>query len=169
MKEKLKNLVLKKLRKKFPGSILEQSEFRDELTLVIKKADIVPVCTFLKDDSELCFDFLSDLCAVDHLSRKPRFDVVYHLYSLKKNHRVRLKTKVEENEVVPSVISVWSGANWLEREVFDMFGIEFSGHPDLRRILLPDDWVGHPLRKDFPLTKEEVVFSHNRNHPPKII
>ena len=160
--------VLDRLNREFPDSIPESGEFRGELTLLVKTKDIVPVCRFLRDDAELSFNFLSDLTAVDRSGREPRFDVIYHLYSLDKNHRVRLKVRAGENETVPSVTSVWSNANWFEREVFDLFGIGFDGHPDLRRILMPDDWVGHPLRKDFPLTKEEVMFSHNKNRPPRI-
>jgi NADH-quinone oxidoreductase subunit C len=164
----LENLVLTRLKEKHPDSILESAEFRGELTLVVKRNDIVPVCRFLRDDPELSFNFLSDLTAVDRLGRELRFDLIYHLYSLDKNHRVRLKVRAGEAESVPSVTSVWSNANWFEREVFDLFGIEFDGHPDLRRILMPDDWVGHPLRKDFQLTTEEVMFSHNKNRPPRI-
>lgn len=164
----MESSILARLKEKFPESILQSAEVRGELTVVVRKEDIVSVCTFLRDDTELSFDFLSDLTAVDHLGREPRFDVVYHLYSLGKNRRLRLKVKVGEGESVPSVTSVWSAANWLEREVFDMFGIRFDYHPDLRRILMPDDWVGHPLRKDFPLTREEVQFTHNKNRPPKI-
>ncbi len=162
------NLSLTRLKEKYPDSILESAEFRGELTLVVKKEDIVPVCRFLRDDPELSYNFLSDLTAVDRLGRELRFDVIYHLYSLDKNHRVRLKVRAGEGEAVPSVTSVWNNANWFEREVFDLFGIEFRDHPDLRRILMPDDWVGHPLRKDFPLTKEEVMFTHNKNRPPRI-
>lgn len=164
----MENLISTKLKEKFPESTLEIAEFRGELTIVVKKEDMVPLCTFLRDDPDLCFNFLSDLCGVDYLGRKPRFDVVYHLYSLDKNHRLRLKVKVEEGESVPSVTYVWNTANWHEREVFDLFGITFDGHPDLSRILLPEDWEGYPLRKDFPLTREEVMFSHNKNRPPKI-
>ena len=160
--------ILTKLKERFPDSILEVAESRGELTIVIKKEDNVPICTFLRDEPEFSLDFLSDLCGVDYLGRKPRFEVVYHLYSINKNHRLRLKVKVDEDESVPSVTSIWSTANWHEREVFDMFGIEFDGHPDLRRILMPEDWVGYPLRKDFPLTREEVTFTHNKNRPPKI-
>ncbi len=165
----MENPILTKLKEKFPDSILGSAEFRGELTIIVKRENIVSLCVFLRDDPELSFNFLSDLTAVDYLGRKPRFDVVYHLYSLDKNHRLRLKVKVEESESVPSVTSVWSTANWLEREVFDLLGIGFVGHPDLRRIVLPEDWKGHPLRKDFTLTREEVMFSHNKNRPPKII
>ncbi len=164
----MKNSFSAKVKERLADSILESAEFRGELTLVVKKEDIVPVCRFLRDDPELSYNFLSDLTAVDRLGRELRFDVIYHLYSLDKNHRLRLKVRAGENELVPSVTSVWNTANWFEREVFDLFGIKFDGHPDLRRILMPDDWVGHPLRKDFPLTKEEVMFTHNKNRPPRI-
>jgi NADH-quinone oxidoreductase subunit C len=164
----LEKLLLIKLKEKFPDSILEISDFRNDLTGVVRKEDIVSICIFLRDDTELSFNFLSDLCGVDYLERKPRFDVVYNLYSINKNHRLRLKVRVEEGESVPSVTPVWSTANWHEREVYDMFGINFDGHPDLKRILMADDWEGHPLRKDFPLTKEEVMFSYNKNRSPKI-
>ncbi len=165
----MENPILTKLKEKFSESILEVAEFRGELTIVVRREDIVSLCTFLRDEPELAFNFLSDLCGVDRLGRQPRFDVNYHLYSLDKNHRLRLKVKVEEGESVPSVTSVWSTANWHEREVFDLFGIRFDNHPDLRRIVMPEDWEGHPLRKDFPLTREEVMFTHNKILPPKII
>ncbi len=164
----MENPMLTKLKEKFSESILEVAEFRGELTIVVRREDIVSLCTFLRDEPELAFNFLSDLCGVDCLGRKPRFDVNYHLYSLDKKHRLRLKVRVEEDESIPSVTSVWSTANWHEREVFDMFGLRFDNHPDLRRILMPEDWVGHPLRKDFPLTKEEVAFTHNKNRPPRV-
>jgi NADH-quinone oxidoreductase subunit C len=163
----MNNITLEKLKERFVESILEVGEFKDELTIIVKKEDIVLVCQLLRDDPELFYNFLSDLCGVDYLERKPRFDVVYNLYSIEKNHRVRLKVQVDEGEIVPSVTSVWSGANWFEREAFDMFGIKFDGHPDLRRILMPEDWEGHPLRKDFPLTKEEVMFNYNKERPPR--
>ncbi len=164
----MENLILTRLKEKYPESVQKSTEFRGELTMVIKREDIIPVCTFLRDDPELSFNYLSDLTAVDRLGREPRFDVIYHLYSISRNHRVRLKVEVDDNKDVPSVTPVWSGANWFEREVFDLFGVSFENHPDLRRILMPDDWEGHPLRKDFPLTREEVMFTHNKNRPPRI-
>ena len=164
----MEDLILRKTEEAFPDSVLESAEFRGELNLVVRREDIVPVCRFLRDDPELPFNFLSDLTAVDRLGREARFDVIYNLYSIDKNHRLRLKVRAGEGEAVPSVTSVWNNANWFEREVFDLFGIKFDRHPDLRRILMPDDWVGHPLRKDFPLTKEEVMFTHNKNRPPRI-
>ncbi len=165
----MNDTILEKLKEKFAESILEVSEFKDELCVVARKENIVPVCQFLRDDPELVFNFLSDVCGADWPERKPRFEVVYNLYSVSKNHRVRLKVRVDDGESVPSVTSVWSAANWHEREVFDMFGIRFDGHPDLRRILMSEDWEGHPLRKDFPLTKEEVMFNYNKDRPPRIV
>jgi NADH-quinone oxidoreductase subunit C len=110
------------------------------------------VCEFLKDDPETGFDFLSFVCAVDYLPREPRFEVVYQLYSTKTHKRFRLKTRIgSQDATVPSVTSLWPTADWHERETFDLMGISFQDHPDLRRILLPADWVGHPLRKDYPL------------------
>jgi NADH-quinone oxidoreductase subunit C len=115
----------------------------------VQPAGIVEVCRALKDD--LGFDMAPYVTAVDYLGQTPRFEVVYNLYSTKKNVRVRLRVKVGEGEEVPSVASVWRGADWFERYCFDMYGIRFAGHPDLRRILLYDEFVGHPLRKDYPL------------------
>jgi NADH-quinone oxidoreductase subunit C len=164
----LDNLIINRIKEKFADSILEVVEFRNELTCVIKKDDLPTICIFLRDDPELAFNFLSCISGVDFPERTPRFDVVYELYSISKNNRVRLKVKVNEKGSIPSVTSIWNTANWHEREVFDLFGVNFEGHPDLRRIVMPDDYKGHPLRKDFPLTREEVAFSHNLNRPPKI-
>jgi len=165
----MESITQKKLMEKFPDSILKSIEFRGELTLLIKKENLIEVCEFLKSDPELEYNFLSDVCGVDFPERDKRFEVVYNLYSISNCFRIRLKIRVGEVESVPSVTPLWSGANWMEREVYDMLGIRFDNHPDLRRILLPDDWVGHPLRKDFPLTREEVTFSHNKNRKPKVI
>jgi NADH-quinone oxidoreductase subunit C len=164
----LDNLIPNKIKEKFADSILEIGEFRSQLTCVVKREELPVICRFLRDDPELSFNFLSFIGGVDFPERNPRFDVVYELYSISNNHRLRLKVKVNQEESVPSVTSIWRTANWQEREVFDLFGINFEGHPDLRRILMPDDYEGHPLRKDFPLTREEVTFSHNLNRPPKI-
>ncbi len=165
----MENLTLKKIKEKFSDSILDVIEFREEFTFIIKKEALLEICKFLKNDPELQYNFLSDVCGVDYPEREKRFEVVYNLYSIRNRWRVRLKINVGENESVPSITSIWEGANWHEREVFDMFGVKFENHPDLTRILMPDDWVGHPLRKDFPLTKEEVTFTHNQHRPPKRI
>lgn len=141
-----------KIKGKFPESILTATDFRDEYTLVLRPEDLLPVCRFLHDDPELAFDFLIDLCGVDHYPREPRFEVIYHLCATKSRSRLRLKTSLPGDPPrVPSVVSVWKAAGWMEREAFDLLGILFDGHPDLRRILLTPDWEGHPLRKDYPL------------------
>ncbi len=145
------NIAVQKLRAAMPDAIEEVSSFRDQVSVRVVKDRIVEVCFFLRDTPELEFDFLTDVTAVDWPHRPKRFDVVYHLYSMTRNHRLRLKASVGEGETIPSVTPVWKGANWLERETYDMFGIVFAGHPDLRRILLPEDWQGYPLRKDYPL------------------
>ena len=145
------NLTVRKLREGCPDAILSTKSFRNETTIVVKPSEIVRVCRYLKEDPDVRYNFLSDLTAVDRLREHPRFDVVYHLYSLQFKRRVRLKVQVEEGEAVPSVTHVWGTADWHEREVYDMFGVAFEGHPDLRRILMPEGWSGHPLRKDYPL------------------
>ncbi len=125
--------------------------FRGEVTCVIKKESLVDICRFLKSDGELKMNFLVDVLGVDYYPSRPRFEVVYLLYSIPRKHRLRLKIKVDEGETVPSITSVWRSADWAERETYDMFGIVFEGHPNLRRIYLPQDWEGFPLRKDYPL------------------
>lgn len=144
--------IVNKLKEKFPEEIVDVSEFRGQVSVSIKKDRIIDICRYLHDDPELHFDFLSDLCGVDYLNRKPRFEVVYNLYSLSYRHRVLLKAGLpEEDTNINSVTAVWNGADWHEREAYDMYGINFKGHPDLRRILLPEDWEGYPQRKDYPL------------------
>jgi NADH-quinone oxidoreductase subunit C len=123
-----------------------------ELTLVVEAAEIVRVLTFLRDDPACEFKILVDICGVDWPERAKRFDVVYHLLSLSKNRRLRVKIETDERTPVPSVVSVYPAANWFERETFDMFGVVFAEHPDLRRILTDYGFSGYPLRKDFPLT-----------------
>ena len=145
------NPVMKKLNEIFSDSIAEVKTFREEVTVIVAKKDIYEICQFLDSDPDLQFHFLTDLCGVDLFPQTPRFEVVYLLYSMKNNQRLRLKAKVEESESIPSVESIWKAANWAEREVYDIFGISFDKHPDLRRILLWDGYEGHPLRKDFPV------------------
>lgn len=147
----MSEIVVQKLKERFPDSVLDTYSFRGDNTVVIKKDDIIEVCRFLKSDPELSFDFLSDLCGVDYMGREPRFEVVYHLFSIDRHHRIRLKAMVGEGEKIPSVVGIWSTADWHEREAFDMYGVVFEGHPNLTRILMPEDWDGHPLRKDYPL------------------
>ena len=136
----------------FDSEAVRNAKFdRGELTLEIAAGKIASVCGFLKYDQK--FVRLSTVTAVDRYPAEPRFEVVYHLHSIERNERIRLKARLSGAEpVIESVTSVWRGANWYEREVFDLFGITFTGHPDLRRIMMPDDWEGHPLRKDYPIT-----------------
>ncbi len=144
--------LVEKIKRKLPDAVLGQSVFREEITLQVRPEDILPLCRFLHDEPELAFDFLVDLCGVDNLPKEPRFDVVYHLRSMKTKDWIRIKVSLPGSSPrISSVFSVWKGADWMEREAFDMFGITFEGHPDLRRILLPPEWEGYPLRKDYPL------------------
>jgi len=144
--------VLELLQAKFQHVKLEVNEFRGELTIVVPKEHLVEICRFLKEEDSLKFDFLADLCGIDMATPVHRFGVIYNLYSYNSKHRIRLKTFVEQDHpVVPTVTGIWATANWHERETFDMYGILFEGHPDLRRIYMPEEFEYHPLRKDFPL------------------
>jgi NADH-quinone oxidoreductase subunit C len=156
--------VEERLRERFPDVAIQRQtgEAVRDPTLVVPMQRLVEICTFLRDDPELDFAMLSWVAGVDWLPRVPRFEVVYGLLSLSRVFRMHLKVQVpEENPRVPTVVPVWPTANWHERETYDFYGIEFTGHPDLTRILLPEDWVGWPLRKDSPLGYEEVAFTHN--------
>ena len=145
-------VIIEKLKATFGEQAIVASEFRGELTIVVPKDRIVEVCRFLKEDPELNFNLLADVCGIDMNTSEKRFGVIYNLFSMKNRFRIRLKTFVEEeNPKVPSVTSLWGTANWHERETYDMFGIVFEGHPDLRRVYMPEDFEHYPLRKDFPL------------------
>ncbi|HLI05805.1 MAG TPA: NADH-quinone oxidoreductase subunit C [Ktedonobacteraceae bacterium] len=150
------------IREKFPQAVVETTDFRDEQTIVLKPEALVPVCAYLQ--KRLQYNFLSTITAVDWLERVPRYDVVYQLLSLPNQSVLRLKIRVgEKGEEHPSVLTVtgiWPAANWYEREVYDLFGITFEGHPDLRRILMPMDWTTHPLRKDYPLSGFDLPEPH---------
>lgn len=152
----LDNDLVKRIRAKFGVALLEAFEDRKQAILVVDRARLVDISLFLRDDEK--FDMLADLTAVDWPKREKRFDVVLNLYSFSKNERLRLKVHAADAEEVPSVVSVWPAANWQEREVFDMFGIIFSGHPDLKRILLPDGWQGYPLRKDYDILQQDTAW-----------
>ncbi len=144
------NLVT--LYEKFADAIVGKTAFRGETTLTVDRDAIAAVCRFLRDHEACAFEFLTDLCGLDLLPSTPRFAVVYHLFAPRPNRRLRLNVFLPaEDPVVDSVVPVWETADWHERECFDLFGIRFRNHPDLRRILLADDFEGHPLRKDFPL------------------
>ena len=137
---------------KLEGAVERRDITRGELTVVVARDQIVRVLTELRDDSDCLFEVLIDICGVDYPERENRFDVVYHLLSPRKNQRIRVKCETDEETPVPSVVAVFPAANWFEREAYDMYGILFSGHPDLRRILTDYGFQGYPLRKDFPLT-----------------
>ncbi len=144
--------LVKKLKELFGGAIADASEFIGQLSIRVAPGSIVAVCDFLKRDQGSRFNYLTDVTCVHFPDREEApFEMVYNLYSIPKNERVRLKAAVNENDGVESVTSVWPAANWMEREVYDLFGVPFRNHPDLRRILLPLDWEGHPLRKEYPL------------------
>lgn len=142
--------VVEKLKAEFGALVLAEAEHRGETTVTVERTEIVKICTFLRDACG--YNLLSDLCGVDYLGRTPRFEVVYNMYSISAKTRLRVKVLVEEADAsVDTVSGVWSTANWHERECWDLMGISFNNHPDLRRILMPADWQGHPLRKDYPV------------------
>ena len=134
---------------KHADAIMDGHDDHGELTLFIAPASILDVCRALRDEFE--FNRVSGITAVDWYPADPRFEVVYLLHSIPRNQRLRLKVRLAENQEIESVTSVWQGANWYERETFDLFGVRFTNHPDLRRIMMPTDWTGHPLRKDYPV------------------
>ena len=158
------NITINKLKARFAESIVDVHSHRGDDTAVVKKEELLDIFMFLRDDKELLYNFMMDLTAVDYLGKEPRFEVVYHLYSLAYNRRVRIKTRVSESECsVDSIVPVWPSANWFEREVFDLYGIVFQGHPNLSRILLYDGFQGHPLRKDYPIKKRQPQIGPNNN------
>ncbi|HEU4387816.1 MAG TPA: NADH-quinone oxidoreductase subunit C, partial [Blastocatellia bacterium] len=144
--------LIDRIKAKFGGAITETVATLGQQIVRVKKDSYSELCRYLHDDEESLFDLCSDLTIVHWPDRKgEEFDVVVQLYSVPKNRRLRVKTAVADGESCPSVTAVWKGADWLEREAYDMFGVKFDGHPDLRRILLPEDWPGHPLRKEYPI------------------
>ena len=142
-----------KIKEACPQGFVAEKEAFGELTVLVSREHLLSVCRVLIEDPSLNFDLLVDVCSVDFPNESPRFEVVYHFYSLEQNHRLRIKARVpEEDCTIDSVCVFWQAANFMEREVFDMMGISFNGHPDLRRILMPEDYEeGWPLRKDFPV------------------
>jgi NADH-quinone oxidoreductase subunit C len=155
--------LVKKLKAEFGEAIRDASEFIGQLSVHVDGQRIVEICNFLKNDREVSFNYLSDLTCVHYPDRRQTpFEIVYNLFSIENNERVRLKAAAKD--AIESVTSVWPAANWLEREVFDLFGVTFTNHPDLRRLLLPPDWEGYPLRKDYPL--EFVENAWTETHLP---
>ena len=156
---------LQRVQEKFSQAVIETHAFRGDETVVIRPGALLPVAKFLKETPELDFNFLMDLSAVDYLlfaggkiQKEFRFEVVYHFFSLKHNHRLRLKVPVDEkNSAIDTLCDLWPSANWYEREVWDMFGIRFKGHPNLKRILMYEEFQGHALRKDYPFNKRQPL------------
>ena len=155
--------ILQRLRDRFGGAVVDTHEHRGDATLVVDRGTLVDALRFCRDEPTLDFDVLMDLTAVDYSKYPgredgPRFDVVYHLYSVPHNHRLRVKVRVDEDEAsVPTAVGLWPIANWFEREVWDMFGVRFAGHPDPRRLLMYEEFVGHPLRKDYPINRRQPL------------
>jgi NADH-quinone oxidoreductase subunit C len=162
-----KHPVVRELRAAFPDDFLDAVRFRNETTVYVSPARFRDIALYMRDHAQLQLNFLSDVTAVDMLTLRtsPRFDVLAQLYSIPNRTRVRMKASINDGETIPSLVPVFNGANWMERECFDMFGIFFEGHPNLRRILLQDDWdEGHPLRKDYPTRgwKDFPVYNKER-------
>jgi NADH-quinone oxidoreductase subunit C len=154
--------ALERLKERFGDGVLAEHDFRGDETAIIDGALLKEVCRFLRDDPALRFKMLVDATAVDYLGypkrSAPRFEVVYHLYSLSEKQRLRLKVQLSEKEPeLDSLVELWPIANWLEREIWDLYGVHFRGHPDLRRILMYEEFVGHPLRKDYPKEKRQPL------------
>ncbi|HET6267846.1 MAG TPA: NADH-quinone oxidoreductase subunit C [Acidobacteriota bacterium] len=145
--------LIQSVRAKLGAEIVGSHSYRGDDTILVRKESIVPVMKLLKEEFQ--FGMLADLTAVDYLGQTPRFEVVYHLNSLERNVRLRVKTQVDDGEEVDTMTGLWQIANWLEREVWDLFGIRFRNHPDLKRILMYEEFVGHPLRKDYPINKRQ--------------
>ena len=159
--------LVKKLKSKFGEAVIEALAFLNQVSIRVSPDRIVEVCTFLRDDADARFNYLSDLTCVHYpMHASAPLETVYNLYSISRNERVRLKVSLAEGASVDSVTGVWPSANWMEREVYDLFGVTFKNHPDLRRILLPPDWEGHPLRKDYPL--EFIENEWTKRHLPEM-
>jgi NADH-quinone oxidoreductase subunit C len=155
--------ILPRLGDRFGAALVETHEHHGDTTVVVERGRLLELLGFCRDEPGLDFDVLMDLTAVDYLKYPgredgPRFEVVYHLYSIAHNHRVRVKVRVDEDDAtVPSAVPLWAIANWFEREVWDMFGVRFAGHPDPRRLLMYEEFVGHPLRKDYPINRRQPL------------
>lgn len=158
----------------FKDDIIKEEKFRGDVSYYVKKEAIFPICQALLADNTLDVRYLSDIASLDWLGHEQekdgRFEVVYNLYSISNTYRFFIKVRLDgENPSIKSVVDLWDGANWMEREVFDMMGINFEGHPNLTKIITADELDGHPLRKDFPLTWEQPKFTWNKDEPPEVI
>lgn len=158
--------VLERLSAQFGERILETTDFRGDETAIVAPENWLEVARFLKTDRDCAMNQFTDLTVVDYPEREPeqpRFDIVLLVRSMTHGYRIRLKTRVEDGQAVPSLIGVWAGADWAEREAFDMFGVKFEGHPDLRRILLYEEFVGYPLRKDYPIDRTQPLVPYRED------
>lgn len=164
--------VIEKIKSLVGDDIQKGNVHLGDAVVFVAPESLPKVAKALKEDADLRFEYLSDIRGVDYLDqdREPRFEAVYELHSFEHNHSVRIRVGLEEeNPSVPTVSDLWKGALYPERELFDMFGFDIPGHPDLRRIIMPDEWEGHPLRRDYPLTIEDVAFSHNRDYKSELV
>jgi len=164
--------IIEKLKASLPDAIQDTALPQGDAVIFVAPENLQEVAGFLKNDASLKFDYLSDVCGVDYLieEREPRFETVYLLYSIDHQHSIRIRVGIdEENPSVPTVSELWKGALYPEQELFDMFGIHVEGHPKMERLIMPKEWVGHPLRKDYPLTTETVAFSHNRDFKSELV
>ncbi len=162
------------LQSRFGDGVLKEDNFREDQSFYVKPEVLFDICQAVYEDAEMDVKLLADITSVDWLDlpeeKEGRFEVVYNLYSLRHKYRFFIKVRLPgENPEVQSVTAIWRGADWMEREVYDMMGIKFSGHPNMTRILMPDEFEGHPLRRDFPLTYEQPRFSWNKDDPPRVI
>jgi NADH-quinone oxidoreductase subunit C len=152
------SVALRRLVEALPEAVLETHSKLGDFTARVDAARIRDVARILRDDAELQFEMLSDVTCVDYLGEEPRFEVVYHFYSVARNHRLRIKARVsEDTSEIDSLVSLYPSANWMEREVWDLYGVGFTGHPDLRRLLLYDEFEGHPLRKDYAKERRQPL------------
>lgn len=164
--------VLEKIKLDQGNEILSTEMNLGDAVIFITSGAIYKIAEYLKNDSDLDFDYLSHITGADYLNeeREPRFEVVYELHSIEKNHSIRIRVGLEEEDpTVPTVSELWKGALYPERELFDMFGFNVIGHPNLSRLIMPEEWEGNPLRKDYPLTIEDVTFSHNREFKQDLV
>ena len=164
--------IVEKVKASLPDAIQDTALPQGDAVIFVAPDCLQKVAAFLKDDPSLKFDYLSDVCGVDYLNeeREPRFEAVYHLYSIDHQHSIRVRVGIDEdNPSVPTVSELWKGALYPEQELFDMFGIHIEGHPKNERLIMPKEWSGYPLRKDYPLTTETVAFSHNRDFKSDLV
>jgi NADH-quinone oxidoreductase subunit C len=161
------DVLLQKLKEQFSDGLLSGQSFLEQPTYTVSMECFSDLMVYLRDNPEWDFDYLIDVTALDYLGDEKRFCMVYHLYSHQHEKLIRIKARISEEEVVPSVSSIWKAGDWMEREVYDLFGIEFSGHDNLSRILLPDDWHGHPLRKDYDIKLQDQAWIKKHLHITK--